>query len=196
MDQARKITRVTPSADAVQDVEICASGGTHCETLTMSEVSLIQVTEGDKTVLANLLQFYCYDMSAVRRYDLTDHGTYVYRYLDHYFLHADRDAYLLRHESALAGFVMSRELPTSEREVAEFFVLRRHRRAGVGTRAAEALFTMHPGQWVVAYDDHNPDGSAFWPDVVERAAISGVQHERSGPAARRYDQTVLRFSTR
>ena|SRR5438270_13752857 len=159
----------------------------------MGDVELIEVTEDDKSVLANLMQFYCYDMSAVRGYDMTEHGTYTYRYVDHYFLEADRDAYLLRHDGALAGFVMSRELPTGEREVAEFFVVRRHRRAGVGARAAAALFATHPGRWVVAYDDLNPDGAAFWPDVVRRVAVDEVRHEHSGPPARAYERTVLRF---
>lgn len=160
----------------------------------MEDVELIEVTEDDKTVLANLVQLYCYDMSAVRGYDLTEHGTYIYRYLDHYFLETGRDALFLRHAGALAGFVMSRELPAGEREVAEFFVVRSHRRAGVGARAAEALFALHPGRWVVAYDDQNHDGSAFWPAVVERVAIGGVEREHVVPPTTRYERTVLRFS--
>ena len=162
----------------------------------MAEVELIAVTEHEKSVLANLLQFHRYDLSAARGYEVTDHGTYIYRLLDHDFLEPDRDAFLLRHDGALAGFVMSRALPTGEREVSEFFVMRSHRRAGVGTRAAEALFAMHPGRWVVAYDDHNPDGSDFWPDVFRRVAIDAVQSGHSGPPARSFVQTVLRFSTR
>jgi predicted acetyltransferase len=162
----------------------------------MGDVALIEVTEDDKAVLANLLQLYRYDLSAIRSYELTDHGTYIYRFLDHYFLDADRDAFLLRHLGMLAGFVMSRELPTGEREVAEFFVVRKHRRTGVGTRAAHALFALHPGRWIVAFDDHNADGAAFWPDVVQRIAIDEVEQAHSGPPDRSYEQTVLRFSTR
>lgn len=162
----------------------------------MGVVELVEVAEADKAVLANLLQFYCYEMAAVRGYDMTEHGTYVYRYLDHYFLETDRDAFLLRHEGALAGFVMSRELAAGEREVAEFFVVRRHRRSGVGTRAAEALFALHPGRWVVAFDDRNREGSAFWPDLVQRVAVGSVEREHSGPPDGQYDRTVLRFSTR
>lgn len=162
----------------------------------MGDVALIEVTEDDKAVLANLLQLYRYDLSAIRGYELTDHGTFIYRFLDHYFLEADRDAFLLRHVGALAGFVMSRELSTGEREVAEFFVVRKHRRTGVGSHAAYALFALHPGRWVVAYDDHNADGAAFWPDVVQRVATDGVEREHSGPPDRSYEQTVLRFSTR
>jgi predicted acetyltransferase len=166
-----------------------------CETVLMEDVELVPVIEDDKPVLANLLQFYCYDMSAIREYDMTDHATYVYRYLDHYFLEPDRDVLLLRHSGALAGFVMSRAGPTGEREVAEFFVVRRHRRANVGSRAALALFARHPGRWIVAYDDRNPEASAFWPDVVERVAVDAVQREHLGPPDHRYERTELRFVT-
>ncbi len=34
---------------------------------------------------ANLLQFYCYDFPEICGWELTSHGTFVYRYLDHYF---------------------------------------------------------------------------------------------------------------
>jgi predicted acetyltransferase len=161
----------------------------------MRDVELIAATEDDKAVLANLLQFYCYEMSAVRGYDLTEHGTYNYRYLDHYFIETERHAFLLRDGGALAGFVMSRVLPTGEREVAEFFVVRSHRRNGVGTRAAEALFDMYPGRWAVTYDDLNADGSAFWPVVAQRVAAGGVQREQLGAPDHRYEQTLLRFTT-
>jgi hypothetical protein len=47
----------------------------------MSRVDLVRVGDNDKPVLANLVQFYCYELSAVRRYEVTEHGLYVYRYL-------------------------------------------------------------------------------------------------------------------
>ena len=82
-------------------------------------VELEAVTEADKPVLLNLVQLYCYDMSTVRGVDVTAHGLFTYRYIDHYFLERDRDALFLRHDGALAGFVMSRELSEGTREVAE-----------------------------------------------------------------------------
>jgi predicted acetyltransferase len=161
----------------------------------MSRVDLVRVGDNDKPVLANLVQFYCYEFSAVRRYDVTEHGLYVYRYLDHYFLEPEREAYFVRHEDALAGFALSRGLSTGEREVAEFFVMRRHRRAGVGRRAATQLFATHPGRWVVAFDDDNRHAAAFWPSVMQAIAIGDVQRESIGPPQRRFPRTVLRFST-
>jgi predicted acetyltransferase len=161
----------------------------------MSRVDLVRVGDDDKPVLANLVQFYCYELSAVRGYEVTEHGLYVPRYLDHYFLEPERDAYFVRHETALAGFALARGLSTGDREVAEFFVMRRHRRAGVGRRAAGQLFAMHPGRWFVAFDDENRDAAAFWSSVVPAIAIGDVQRESIGPPRRRFSQTVLRFST-
>ena len=57
-------------------------------------------------MLANLLQLYRYDMSEVREYELTEHGTFVYRFLDHYWTDPGRHAFLIRHDGWLAGFAM------------------------------------------------------------------------------------------
>jgi hypothetical protein len=46
------------------------------------DVLLQGVDEEDKSVLENLLQLYRYDPSVVRGYELSEHGTFVYRFLD------------------------------------------------------------------------------------------------------------------
>jgi len=85
------------------------------------KVELNVVTEDHKHVLANLLQFYRYDFSAIRGYELTPHGTFVYRYLDHYFTEDGREACFITADGELAGFTMTRRLSDSTHEVAEFF---------------------------------------------------------------------------
>lgn len=159
-------------------------------------IELQRIAEVDKAVLANLLQLYRYDMSRYRGLELTDHGTFVYRFLDLYFVEAEhRDAYLIRHEGELAGFAMTRPLPDSFREMSEFFVARAHRRRGVGRRAAKLVFEIHPGSWEVAFDTANEEAAAFWPGVVAAAASSPVAHREARPPERSFHQTVLRFSS-
>jgi len=163
------------------------------------EVELVQVTEADKSVLANLVQYYRYDFSPIRHFELTDHGSFVYRYLDHYFVDSsDREACLVRHRGRLARFTMTRakgEGALALREVAEFFVVRAHRRCGVGRGAAALMFRRHPGQWEVAWDDNNAEAAAFWPVVVPEIAVGEVERVAEGPPRRTYQQTVLRFAT-
>ena len=70
-------------------------------------VELTPVAEEHKSVLANLIQLYCHDFSEIRGYDLTAHGTFTYRYLDHYFLEETREACFITADGALAGFTMT-----------------------------------------------------------------------------------------
>jgi predicted acetyltransferase len=152
------------------------------------------VAEPDKPVLARLLELYRYDMSTFRPYVLSAHGTFGYRYLDAYFLGDDREAHFIRVDDELAGFTMTRELSHGARTIAEFFVLQRYRRSGVGRVVAHELFARHPGRWIVDYDDANPAGSAFWPQVCEAVAIASVETLRKSDEAV-YPGTELRFTT-
>ena len=165
-------------------------------TAQADEVVLEPVEEEDRAVLANLLQLYRHDFSPIRGFELTDHGTFVYRFLDADFTEPGRRAWFIRRGGRLAGFAMARVLPDGFNEVAEFFVARAHRRAGVGRRAAAALFEQRPGRWELGFDLANHEASAFWPSVAESAAAGPVDREVEGPPERTYPQVVLRFSTR
>lgn len=78
--------------------------------------------------------------------------SFVYRFLDNYFTEEGREACFVTVGGQLAGFTMTRLLDDGAREVAEFFVVRRYRRQGVGREAARQMFRRHPGQWVLAFD--------------------------------------------
>ena len=52
------------------------------------------------------------------------------------------------------------------RDVAEFFVLRKYRRIGVGRRAARLLFDQFPGQWEVRQLPANTAATAFWVNMI------------------------------
>ncbi len=157
-------------------------------------VELVAVEEDDKAVVANLLQLYCYDFAEIRDYPIGRHGTYRYRYLDHYFVEDGREAWLLRCDGELVGFVLARRLddePDPDTwEVAEFFVLRRDRRGGVGRAAATAALRRHPGPWLVAFDVANHEAAAFWPGVV--ASVAAGEVARTDEPGR-YPRQELRF---
>jgi predicted acetyltransferase len=157
-------------------------------------IELEPVSEKDKAVLARLLELYRYDMSDFRPYVLSPHGTYEYRYLDAYFLNDDREACFVKVDGELAGFTMTRLVRTNIRSVAEFFVVKRWRRHGVGTAVAHQLFTQHPGRWEVAVDDANTAGQAFWPAVCTSAARGAVETRRKSDEAY-YPGIELLFET-
>jgi predicted acetyltransferase len=138
------------------------------------DVALVAVDEKHKQVLANLVQFYRYDFSAIRDLELSPHGTYPYRYLDHYFVEAGREALFIVADGRIAGFALMRRLPQGVNQVAEFFVLRAHRRHGVGGAAARALFRRFPGRWQLEFDHANDAAAGFWPAVVADVARGDI----------------------
>ena len=98
---------------------------------------------------------------------------------------AARHAFLIRCGGRVVGFALAtRGSPASDDpealDVAEFFVLRRHRRSGVGRQAACALWDQLPGSWVVRVSEGNRAGLPFWRGVVA-AYTSGAFEERARP---------------
>jgi predicted acetyltransferase len=160
------------------------------------DVDLVVVAEEHKHVLANLLQFYRYDFSVTRGYELTPHGTFVCRYLDNYFTEDGRDACFITVGGQLAGFTMTRRLEDGAREVAEFFVVRRYRRHGVGRDAARQMFRRHPGEWLLAFDHDNFEAARFWPSVVAAIADGSAGSSDRYPPEVSYPGTWLRFAVR
>jgi predicted acetyltransferase len=140
--------------------------------VSAEEVRLEPAARGDAGTLASLLELYSHDLSEVFPLEVGADGRFGYERLASYWSEPDRRfAFLIRHGAALAGFALAtRGSPASDDpshlDVAEFFVLRRHRRAGVGREAAFRLFDRLPGHWVVRVSEGNQRGLAFWPDVV------------------------------
>lgn len=143
-------------------------------------VSLDAATAADATLLGNLLELYAHDLSDVFEVVLGPDGRFGYPRLSLYWSEPDRRfAFIIRAEGQIAGFVLAtRGSPATEDpevlDVAEFFVLRRYRRRGVGQRAALLLWRRLPGRWTVRVAEENRGGLAFWGDVLAVAAPTGL----------------------
>jgi predicted acetyltransferase len=124
------------------------------------QVEVVEAADDDRTVIRRLLQLYHYDFSEFDDADVNSHGEYLHRYLDEYWTDADRAAFLFRVGGAWAGLAL---VFTGEpRDMAEFFVMRKYRRHGVGGQAAASLFERFPGRWTVREQLANPAATAFW----------------------------------
>lgn len=74
-------------------------------------------------------------------------------------------------DSELAGFALACSLANDggqKHHLAEFFILRKLRRSGVGENAACQLFERFPGSWQVAQRDWNIAAQHFWRRVIGR----------------------------
>lgn len=138
----------------------------------------------DEMLLANLLELYIHDLSAVfTQVRLGEDGRFGYASLAAYLEgEPGRRAFVLRVDGRVAGFALARRgspaVPEPEVwDVAEFFVLRAYRGGGVGRAAALALWERLGGAWTVRVANKNVPALAFWRRVV--ASYAGAVRELS-----------------
>ncbi len=129
----------------------------------------------EKSILRNLLQLYLYDFSEIDGKGVNDSGIFDSQYLELYWSEPERFPYLVRIDAQLAGFALLRKgTYFSEQEeqdligmvMAEFFVMRKFRRQGVGSRVARQLFDRFPGRWEISQKLENKIGQAFWRTLI------------------------------
>jgi len=148
------------------------------------DIELVAVAAEDKPVLAHLIQLYLHDFSEFEALELSMHGTFDYPWLDHYFTSHDREAYLITVDGRPAGFALTRhdvEADPDAWNLAEFFVVRRHRHRGVGREAARRLFRARPGTWTLSYLDHNGPAARLWSTVLDTIAEGRVTYTHNDP---------------
>jgi len=133
------------------------------------KVEVLPATWEDKSILRRMIELYQYDFSEFDGADLDAHGSYGYAYLDYYWLEESRHPFLVRVDGKLAGFVLVRDqayLPGNQRSIAEFFILRKYRRRGVGRQVAFHIFDLFPGKWEVTEIEANLPAQQFWRRVI------------------------------
>jgi predicted acetyltransferase len=123
-------------------------------------VEVVAATLDDKAAIRHLLELYAHDFSVFTGAEVDESGRFGYRHLDQYWTDAERHPFLIRGDGRLSGFAFVRS--GTPHDMAEFFILRKHRRSGVGVEAARAVFAMFPGEWQVRELAANVGAIAFW----------------------------------
>ena len=142
----------------------------------------------DRARLGALFELYAYDFSEILGLDVGDDGRFRAPALDAYWTDPRRHAFLIRVDERLAGFALVQErsrLTGKEAvcDVAEFFVMRRYRRHGIGDRAARWLFDWFRGRWEVRQKAENEAATAFWRRVIDSVLGRAVRGRGVGRRA-------------
>lgn len=134
-------------------------------------VHLQKVTSSERQILWNLLQYMVFETSPYGNNEINPDGTFDYKYFDKYFTDADRVAFLIRDEhNGLLGFVMINQYlqkTDSGHAIAEFMILPRFRRHGIGREAAKKCFSLFPGNWEVQPAPGSKTAYKFWKSVID-----------------------------
>lgn len=132
-------------------------------------IKLDKVLLEEKELLFRLLQFALYDGSLYNTNKIGEDGLFPYKWFDNYFTDDDRDAFFIREDDKIVGFVMINQFMKkcdNGHSVAEFLVLPEYRRNHIGKKVAYLVFDMFPGNWEVEPIEESVEACRFWENVV------------------------------
>ena len=165
-------------------------------------VTVVSVKKEEKEILRNLMEKYLYEFSRYDENDVNDLGLYGYDYLDFYWTEENRFPFFIKADGKLAGFVMVNDYQEirikTDYSMAEFFVLHKYRRRGIGTSALKFIFDTFKGKWQLMYHPKNEGSMIFWTKVVEEYTKGKYELIKDEPRAVYDDGTnghVLVFET-
>jgi predicted acetyltransferase len=166
------------------------------------DVNVVPARIGEQPAIENLFQLYSHDFSefwsGTPRGELSDAGRFEAIALAPYWQVGDHFPYLIRAGTHLAGFALvnkeTHSTAKADFNMAEFFVVRKHRGRGTGRRAAQDIFARHRGTWEVAVARRNVAAIAFWRSAI--ATLPGVgafsQQDHQGA---RWNGPIFRFTS-
>lgn len=136
-----------------------------------ADVEIVLAAREQASILANLLELYAHDFSEFHDVELGEEGRYGYPNLPLYWSEPDRHPFLVKFRQKLAGFALVKRGSEISKErgvwdMAEFFVLRRYRRSGIGTEAARQIWSRLPGRWEVRVMESNKAAYRFWANAI------------------------------
>jgi predicted acetyltransferase len=163
-------------------------------------VLLTAALPGDGPIIQNLMQLYTHDFSefwaGTARGDLNSDGRFEAYPLREYWSRPNWSALFIWRDQVLAGFSLINDKTHSgqaaDRNVGEFFILRKHRGQGVGQIAAELLFSSHPGSWEVAVARKNVQAREFWRKTIRNAGQAADVRELDANSAQ-WNGPIFRF---
>lgn len=166
----------------------------------MPQVTLEACPAHRRSVLEAMFQLYVHDFSEFwagqPRGELREDGRFPdYPDLDLYWQEPGRTPWLIRVDGHLAGFALlsaeSHSGVPADHDMAEFFIVRKHRRGGVGLAAARQLIAARSGTWEIAVTRANAGAQVFWRRVAQ--ALAGGEVEERWSEDDRWNGLLLRF---
>jgi len=136
------------------------------------DIAILPISIDEKDILRNLMEKYEYDNSQYENTDVNDYGLYGYKFLDHYWTDKNRYAYFIKVNNKLAGFIMIDDYKyyneiEANHCIAEFFIMFKYKRMGVGRYVVKFITDKYKGKWQVGYNPNNNIGKLFWNKVIK-----------------------------
>jgi predicted acetyltransferase len=158
-----------------------------------------RVDRSREAVMRNLLELYCHDMAEWFLLDAGEDGRYSYP--AEKVWNDQVDVYLASLGAipiafALVGPAEPFGGAPGAKDLDELFVVRRHRRGGIGKTLAADVWDRYPGRWLVRVYQGNPPALAFWREVVADHTRGAFREETRSLSGRSWSYFSFDRSTR
>ena len=135
-------------------------------------IEILEAQNKDLSTVNNLFRLYYYDLSTVTGWNCQENGLfegYAFGNLSRFWNDDDKYAFVVRVDCCLAGFALIDDVSVNtlaDYNMAEFFILQKYRRKGIGTYVAHNLFDQLRGNWEVSQAPSHKAAREFWRKVV------------------------------
>ena len=124
-----------------------------------------------KSVFVQMMELFNYDFSEFSDADINEYGYFGYPRIDDYWNEEGRYPFFIRADGKLAGLVLVRSCCEynnlrEPHNIAEFFVMKKYRKQGIGKEVAKSIFDRFPGGWEITVWANNLPAQVFWESVV------------------------------
>jgi predicted acetyltransferase len=170
----------------------------------MDASSILEIVEAgleEKPIVGRLVQLYLHDFSELASIgspygDVDADGRFTMENFDSYWREKGRCALLFRVDGELAGFALLNPWSPSgrgtDRSIAEYFVMRKYRRAGIGRQAARQILGRYRGIWEINIAHYNAPAQTFWRRAM--ASVPGYAVELLAGDGQRWDGPIYRLT--
>ena len=170
-----------------------------------NKINIIPATIADYPIIQNMARFYVYELSRScgsisDEWAIPEDGLYESFDFKNYFEDSSRKAFLVKVDNKLAGFILLNKhtmSPETDYNMGEFFILAKFQGIGVGSKAAQEIWNIHPGQWEVSVIPENKHALSFWRKTITNYVngnyleeIISIDYDKYQPK-----RHILKFST-
>ena len=147
---------------------------------TTKEISLELAHKDQKELMKNLMALYLHDLSSyVDDLEINQEGFLEYDGLDLFWEKKELIPLLIHYKGNVIGFVLLASPPYAPKGIDicihEFFILRKYRKLGLGTKAIEELMQQYKGKYYVMQLEKNKPALEFWRNLYKKNPIDLVE---------------------
>ncbi len=139
----------------------------------MKNVELYTASLSDYPIIQNMARFYVYDMTEYmgdeKGWEIPEDGLFECIDLKKYWKDPHASPFLIRVNQEIAGFVIIDKKGSDHQvdfNMAQFFILRKFKKQGLGRHVAYQCFDRFKGIWEVMVLPPNTGAYQFWKKII------------------------------